>query len=120
MRLILTLLGLRSLILGMIWERIVYDPHFWLSLWETELGDYLSHLLPIYLASIIEIINVIVKIIAIFDCMAWSVVEWAVFGLVNVGWPRFSFFWETECIISHKDLKNISQGLRQWRIRLPL
>ena len=33
--LILTQLGYRSLILGMIWERIVDYPHFWLSLRET-------------------------------------------------------------------------------------
>ena len=107
--LILTLLGLRSLILGMIWEQIIYDLHFWLSLRETGLSDYLSHLLPINLANIIEIIDVIAKIVTIFDCMAGSAMEWEVFGLVNVGWPRFSFFWKTECIIGHKDLKNISQ-----------
>ena len=32
--LILTQLGYRSLILGVIWERIVDYPHFWLGLWE--------------------------------------------------------------------------------------
>ena len=59
------------------------------------MGDYLSQLLLIYLANIVEIIDVIAKIIAIFDCMAWSAMERAVLGLVNISWPRFSFFWET-------------------------
>ena len=33
--LVLTRLRYKSLILGMIWERIVDYLHFWLSLWET-------------------------------------------------------------------------------------
>ena len=93
----------------MIWERIVHDLHFWLSFWETRLSNYLSHLLPIDLASIIWIVDVIAEIEIIFNCMAESAMERAVFSLVNISWPRFSFFWETECIIGHKNLKNVSQ-----------
>ena len=93
----------------MILEQIIYNPHFWLSLRETRLGDYLSHFLPINLASIIKIIDVVAKVVTVFNCMAGSVVERAVLHLINVGWPRFSFLRETECIIGHKDLKDVSQ-----------
>ena len=48
------------------------------------MGDYLGELLPVYLASIIEIIDVIAKIIAIVDCVAWSAMKRTVFGLVNI------------------------------------
>ena len=48
------------------------------------MGDYLSELLPIYLASVVEIVDVIVEVIAIFNCVAWSMVERTVFGLVNI------------------------------------
>ena len=84
------------------------------------MGNYLSHLLPIYLASIIEIIDVITKIIAIINCVAWSAMKWIIFGLVDICWPRFSFFWETKGVIGHENLKDVSERLRQWRVRLPL
>ena len=69
----------------------------------------MSELLPIYFSSIVKIIDVIAEIIAIFNCMAGSAVESAIFSLVNIGWPKFSFLRETECIIGHKDLKDVSQ-----------
>ena len=82
------------------------------------MGDYLSELLPIYLAS--EIIDVISEVIAIFNCVAWSAVEWVVLGLIDICWPGFSLFWETKSIISHEDLEDVFERLRQWRVRLPL
>ena len=72
------------------------------------MGDYLGELLLVYLASIVEIIDVVAEIIAIFNCVAWSVVERTVFGLVNISWPRFSFFWETKNVIGHENLKDVS------------
>ena len=84
------------------------------------MGYDVSELLPVYLASIVEIIDVIVKIIAIVDCVAWSAVEKTVFSLVNICWPRFSLFWETKGVIGHEDLEDVSKRLRQWRVRLPL
>ena len=47
----------------------------------------LSELLPIYFASIVEIIDVITEVIAVIDCVAWSAMEWAIFGLIDVCWP---------------------------------
>ena len=44
----------------------------------------LSELLPINFSSIIEIINVIAKIVAIIDCVAWSAMEWAIFSLIDI------------------------------------
>ena len=73
------------------------------------MGYDLTELLPIYFASIIKIKDVIAEIVTVFNCMAGSAMERAVLRLVNVGWPRFSFFRETECIIGHKDLKDVSQ-----------
>ena len=73
------------------------------------MGNYLSHLLSINLASIIEIIDVVTKIVTLFNYMARSAMERIVFGLVNVGWPRFSLLKEMECIIGYKDLKDVSQ-----------
>ena len=84
------------------------------------MGYDLSELLSVYFSSIIEIIYVIVEVIAIFDCVAWSTMERAIFGLVNISWPRFSFFWETKGVIGHENLKDVSKRLRQWRVRLPL
>ena len=93
----------------MIWEEIIDYPHFGLSFWEIRLSYDLGELLPIDFSSIIEIINIIAEVITIIDRVAWSAMEWAVFSLVNISWPRFSFFWETKGIIGHKDLKDISQ-----------
>ena len=84
------------------------------------MGNDLSELLPVYLVSVVEIIDVIAKIIAIVDYVAWSAMERTIFGLVNICWPRFSLFWETKGVIGHKNLKDVSERLRQWRVRLPL
>ena len=84
------------------------------------MGDYLGELLPVYLASTVEIIDVIAEVIAIINCVAWSAMEWAIFGLVNICWPRFSLFWETKGVIGHENLKDVSKRLRQWRVRLLL
>ena len=81
--LVLTRLGYRSLI-WMIWEGIIDYPHFGLSLWEIRLGYDLSELLSIYFSSIIEIIYVIAEVVAVIDRMAWSAIEWAIFGLIDV------------------------------------
>ena len=51
------------------------------------MGYDLSELLPIYFANIVEVIDVIAEVIAIIDCVAWSVVEWAVFSLIDICWP---------------------------------
>ena len=51
------------------------------------MGYDLSELLPIYFASIVEVIDVIAKVIAIIDCVAWSTVKWAIFGLIDICWP---------------------------------
>ena len=80
----------------------------------------LSELLLINFSSIIEIINIIAEVIAIFNCVARSTMERTVFGLVNICWPRFSLFWETKGVIGHENLKDVSERLRQWRVRLPL
>ena len=72
------------------------------------MGDYLSHLLLVNLASVIKIIDVIAEVITIFDYVARFAVEWVVLRLVNIGWPRFSLFRETEYIIGHKDRKDVS------------
>ena len=84
------------------------------------MGYDLSELLPVYLASIVEIIDVIAEVITIVDCVAWSAMEWAIFGLVNICWPRFSLFWETKGVIGHENLEDVSERLRQWWVRLPL
>ena len=73
------------------------------------MGDYLGELFPVYLASVVEIIDIITKIIAIVDCVAWSAMEWAIFGLVNICWPRFSLFWETKGIIGYENLEDVSE-----------
>ena len=76
------------------------------------MGDYLGELLPVYLASVVEIIDVIAEIIAIVDCVAWSAMKWAIFDLVNICWPRFSLFWETKGVVGHEDLEDVSERLR--------
>ena len=70
--------------------------------------------------SLSEILDVIAKIIAITDCVAWSTMEWTIFSLVNICWPRFSLFWETKGIIGHENLEDVFERLRQWGVRLPL
>ena len=80
----------------------------------------LSELLPIYFSSIIEIVNVITKIVTVIDCVAWSAMEWTIFGLVDICWPRFSLFWEMKGVVGHKNLEDVSERLRQWGVRLPL
>ena len=79
---ILTQLGYRSLILGMIWEWIVHNPHFRLGLGRIELGDNLGHLVPIDLSCIVQIIDVIMEVVTIVNCVARSMMEWVVFGLI--------------------------------------
>ena len=71
----------------MIWEGIIDYPHFGLSLWEIRLSYDLSELLPIDFSSIIEIIYVIAEVVAVIDCVAWSAMEWAIFGLIHICWP---------------------------------
>ena len=44
----------------------------------------LSELLPIKFSSIIEIVNVIAEIVTVIDCVAWSAIEWAILGLIDV------------------------------------
>ena len=80
------------------------------------MGDYLSQLLPLYLASVVEVIDVIAEIIAIVDCVARSAMERIVFGLVNICWPRFSLFWEMKGVIGHENWKDVSERLKQWRV----
>ena len=84
------------------------------------MGYDLSELLPIYFASIIEVIDVIAEVIVVIDCVAWSAVEWAIFGLIDICWLRFSLFWETKSIVGHENLEDVSERLRQWRVILPL
>ena len=84
------------------------------------MGDYLGELLSVYLASVVEIIDVIAKVIAIIDYVAWSVMEWAILGLIDICWPRFSLSWETKGVVGYEDLEDVSERLRQQRVRLPL
>ena len=51
------------------------------------MGYDLSELLLIYFASVVEIIDAIVEVIAIVDCVAWSTMEWAIFSLIDICWP---------------------------------
>ena len=47
----------------------------------------LSELLPINFSSIIEIVDVLAEVVVVIDCVAWSTMEWAILGLIYIGWP---------------------------------
>ena len=47
----------------------------------------LSELLPIDFSSIIKIIDIIAEVVTVIDRVAWSTMEWAIFGLIYVCWP---------------------------------
>ena len=51
------------------------------------MGYDLSELLLIYFSSIIEIINVVAEVVAVINCVAWCAIEWAILGLIYIGWP---------------------------------
>ena len=50
--------------------------------------DYdLSELLPVNFFSIIEIIDIIAKVVTVIDRVAWSAMEWTILGLIYMCWP---------------------------------
>ena len=62
----------------MIREWIIHDSHLRLGFRHIRLGNDLGHLLPINLADIIQIIDIIVEVEAIIDRVTGSIMEWVV------------------------------------------